>query len=179
MSDSARNLMEIYDDIELCYKVLGLTFSDPPEQVDKVCKGLVEKYTRETHDSDPEIRGKARANLDQVHDLYERITNSLIYRDYAREYEKYRQMKAAAAAEKDHKGKKAPEMIRCPYCSKPIAAKLRVCIYCHGKILTPFEMMLKKLFSKRNLIVLTVLIVMSGIVGFMLLNPSFVRNLGR
>jgi uncharacterized protein with PIN domain len=166
----------MYDDIELCYKVLGLTFSDPPDQVDKVCRGLEEKYTRELHDPDHEIRAKAQNNLDQVRDLYNRITNSLIYRDYAREYERYNKLKAETQTEKQLKVEKPPEMVRCPYCNKQISEKLKVCLYCHGKILTPTELMLQKVFSKRNIAVAAVFLILVAGGVFLALNPQLLHR---
>jgi len=166
--------MEIYDDIDLCYKVLGLTFSDPPDQVDKVYRGLVDKYNAEMHSSDMEARQKAKANQDQLHDLYERITNSMIYRDYAREYEKYNSLKKELA-EKKPKEEKPAVMVRCPYCNKLISEKIKVCMYCHGKILSPMEMMLKKVFSARNLVIFVVLLVFIAAGVLLMLNPQLMK----
>jgi len=176
VSDSSKNLMEIYDDIDLCYKVLGLTFSDPPDQVDKVYRGLVEKYNNEMHSSDPEARQKAKENQEQLHDLYERITSSMIYKDYAREYEKYNSLKKELA-DKKQKEEKPAVMVRCPYCSKLISEKIKVCMYCHGKILSPMEMMLKKFCSKRNFVVMAVVLlcVVAGIL--LVLYPQLLNKL--
>jgi hypothetical protein len=176
VSDPNKNLMEIYDDIDLCYKVMGLTFSDPPDKVDSVYKELVDKYTRESHGADLERRQGAQVNLEQVHDLYERITSSLIYKDYAREYEKYKQLKAEQnKGKKKPEAEKPPEMMRCPYCDKQISAKLKECIYCHGKILTPMEMLMKKFFSTRNMIIVSVVLVLiiAGVV--IALNPQLLK----
>jgi len=175
VSDSSRNLMEIYDDIDLCYKVLGLTFSDPPDQVDKVYRGLVDKYNSEMHSSGPEARQKAKENQEQLHDLYERITSSMIYKDYAREYEKYNQLKKELA-DKKHKEEKPAVMVRCPYCSKLISEKIKVCMYCHGKILSPMEMMLKKVFSKRNVVVMAVLLLVIAAGVLLALNPQLLKR---
>lgn len=181
MADSGKNLNEIYDDIDLCYKVMGLTFSDPPEKVDRVYKTLVQEYTRGASTGDPASRQTAKANLEQVNELYERITSSQIYKDYAREYEKYKQLKEAQKAEKVNQQKKAPEpekptVINCPYCNKKIGAELKVCIYCHHKILTPFEQMLEKLFSTRNVIIMVVVVVLivAGVV--IALNPQLLQR---
>lgn len=163
MADAGKNLNEIYDDIDLCYKVMGLTFSDPPDKVDRVYKGLVAEYTKNMSMGDPTARQNAKANLEQVQDLYERITNSMIYKDYAKEYEKYKQLKAAEKTEKASKQKAAPEpvkptVINCPYCNKKISADLKVCLYCHHKILTPFEQMMAKIFSTTNIIIMVAVV---------------------
>jgi len=159
MSDATKNLAEIYDDIDLCYKVMGLTFSDPPDQVDKVYHSLVDKYKRELNAANTELRQQAKINLDQVNDLYERITSSMIYKDYAREYEKYKQLKADEALSKKQKQEVEKEtLMNCPHCNKRIPVTLKVCIYCNGKILSPAELMMVKLFSKRNVLVFSVVL---------------------
>lgn len=165
MSDNTKDLTAIYDDIELCYKVMGLSFSDPPEKVDRIYKGLVAEYTKSASFGDPTSRQNAKTNLEQVNDLYERITSSTIYKDYAREYEKYKQLKEMAKAEKSGKHEKTPEIakptvVNCPYCNKKISAELKVCIYCHHKILTPFEQAVAKLFSTRNIVIMVVAVLL-------------------
>lgn len=176
MSDPNKNLMEIYDDIDLCYKVMGLTFSDPPDKVDKVYNELVDRYTRESHGSDMEARQKSQVNLEQVHDLYERITSSMIYKDYAREYEKYKQLKAEQTKDKKQpEAEKPPEMMRCPYCNKQFSAKLKVCIYCHGKILTPMEKLMQKFFSTRNVIIISVVAALIVVGVIIVLSPGLFK----
>jgi hypothetical protein len=148
MSETAKNLTEIYDDIDLCYKVMGLTFSDPPDRVDRVYNVLIAEYTKNAQSSDPALTDEAIINLEQTKDLYERITNSLIYKDYAREYEKYKQLKAEEMqARKEKQESEKGEMVNCPYCRKLISTKLKACLYCHGKILSPMGLLTKKLFT--------------------------------
>jgi len=171
MASGEKNLTEIDDDIDLCYKAMGLSFSDPPDKVDRVYKTLVAEYTKGMSVGDPTARQNAKGNLEQVQDLYERITSSTIYKDYAREYEKYKQLKEAERAEKGNKQKAAPEpvkptVINCPYCNKKISVDLKVCLYCHHKILTPFEQMMAKIFSTRNIIMAVVLALIVAAVVF-------------
>lgn len=173
MSESTKNLAEIYDDIDLCYKVMGLTFSDPPDRVDRVYKGLIEEYTQKLRSDDPAVRKEAQDNLTQTKELYERITSSMIYNDYAREYEKYKQLKAEEmAARKQKQEAEKEQMVNCPYCNKLISPKLKVCMYCRGKILTPMELLMSKVFSRKNLIVMAVVLVLvvAGVVITM--NPQ-------
>ncbi|MEI6208321.1 MAG: hypothetical protein WCP20_16190 [Desulfuromonadales bacterium] len=156
-------------DIELCYKAMGLSFSDNPEQVQQTYKKLKDEYTRAIRSPDPAERSNASENLKQLEELFETITGSLIYKDYAREYEKYKAIKAEQLSERKQKQqqKQAEDkeaVINCPYCHKPIAAKLKMCIYCHGKILTPMEQLMAKLFNTRNMIVLAVVLVVVAVV---------------
>jgi hypothetical protein len=148
MGDSAKNLMEIYDDIDLCYKVMGLTFSDNPERVDRVYKGLMEEYDRDLKSNDPAVRKQAQENIDQTKDLYERITGSMIYKDYAREYEKYKQLKEEERKEKQLKAEAArASMIPCPHCGKLISASLKSCMYCNKSLPSAAVLKLKGMFS--------------------------------
>lgn len=181
MSDSAEKDKE-YSDIELCYKAMGLSFSDNPEQVERTYRKLKDEYTKVMRSTDLAARGTAAENLKQLEELFATITGSLIYKDYAREYEKYKELKAeqlAARKQKQlEKQQAAPKeaLVDCPYCRKPISAKLKVCIYCHGKILTPMEQMMAKLFSTRNLMILTVVavLVIAGVV--LMSNPQLLKR---
>jgi len=172
VADTTKNLMEIYDDIDLCYKVMGLTFSDPPDKVDKVYNGLIAEYTKSMQSTDPAARQAAKDNLEQTKDLYERITGSMIYKDYAREYEKYKQLKAEEMQVRKQKQEAEKEvMASCPYCNRQIPAKHKVCIYCHGKILTPMELLMVKVFSKRNTIIMAIVLLVIAIgVALLLIN---------
>jgi hypothetical protein len=156
-----------FSDIELCYKAMGLSFSDNPEQVEKTYRSLKDEYTKAIHSHDLTARAAASENLKQLEELFITITGSLIYKDYAREYEKYKALKAEKLAERKLKQEQKPvvkeTLVNCPYCHKPISPKLKVCIYCHGKILTPMEQLMAKVFSTRNLIVFIAVLVLVGL----------------
>lgn len=165
MSNSEKNLSEIYDDIGLCYKVLGLEFSDPPQKVDHVYKTLVAENTKASHSPDPSVRQNAAAELAQLEELYSRITSSQIYKDYAREYEKYKRFKEEEAAAKHSKEKpqeqmQQPAFIKCPYCNRQLPFGTKVCNYCRHKILTPFEKFMEQIFTTKNMIILVVILIL-------------------
>ena len=167
-------------DIELCYKAMGLSFSDNPEQVEKTYQKLKDEYSKGMRSSDATERSTAAGNFKQLEELYTTITGSLIYKDYAREFEKYKAGKAEELAKRKQKLQQKPvvkeALIKCPYCQKPIAAKMKVCIYCHGKILMPIEKIIAKVFSTRNLIILTVIVVL-GIAGVIIVsNPQLLKR---
>jgi hypothetical protein len=167
-------------DIELCYKAMGLSFSDNPEQVEKTYRTLKDEYSKSIYSSDAAERSAASENLKQLEELFSTITGSLIYKDYAREYDKYKALKDEQNAARKKKQQQKPVIkethINCPYCKKLIAPKLKVCIYCHGKILTPLEKIMAKVFSTRNLIILTVIVVLV-IVGVILKsNPQLYKR---
>jgi hypothetical protein len=174
--DSTKNLTEIYDDIDLCYKVMGLTFSDPPDRVDRVYNGLIEEYNHNLHSGDQAVRKQAQENIEQTKDLYERITNSMIYKDYAREYEKYKLLKAEEMqARKQKQEAVKEELVNCPYCRKMISPKLKVCLYCHGKILTPMEILMKKIFTTKNMVAASIVVVLIVVGVVLALNPQLIN----
>jgi hypothetical protein len=179
MSDLSEKEKEL-SDIELCYKAMGLSFSDNPEQVEKTYRKLKDEYGKSMHSPDLAERASASENMKQLEELFTTITGSLIYKDYAREYEKYKSLKAEKLAEHRLKQQQKPvvkeTLVNCPYCKKLIAPKLKVCIYCHGKILTPMEMLMAKVFSTRNLIVATIVVVLV-IAGVVLIsNPQLLKR---
>lgn len=163
MSENSQQEKE-FSDIELCYKAMGLSFSDNPEQVEKTYRKLKDEYGKAMRSADQSQRVTATENLKQLEELFTTITGSLIYKDYAREYEKYKALKAEQMAARKQKQQQQPvvkeALVNCPYCKKLIAPKLKVCIYCHGKILTPLEQMMAKVFSTRNLVILTIVVVL-------------------
>lgn len=162
MADSSQQEKE-FSDIELCYKAMGLSFSDNPEQVEKTYRKLKDEYTAAMRSSDMTVRAGSAENLKQLEELFTTIKESLIYKDYAREYEKYQALKAEQMAARKQKQQQQPvvkeALVNCPYCKKMISPKLKVCIYCHGKILTPMEQMMAKVFSTRNLVVAMVVFI--------------------
>jgi hypothetical protein len=161
MSDASEKELS---DIELCYKAMGLSFSDNPEKVERTYQKLKDEYNKIIRSPDVAARSAASENLKQLEELFKTITGSLIYKDYAREFEKYKAQKAELMAERKQKQEQKPvvkeTMIDCPYCRKSISAKLKVCLYCRGKILTPMEQLMAKFFSTRNLIIITVVVVL-------------------
>lgn len=178
MSDGAEKEREL-SDIELCYKAMGLSFSDNPEQVEKTYRKLKDEYGRSMRSADVAERTAATENLKQLEELFTTITGSLIYKDYAREFEKYQALKAERLAERKLKQQQKPvvkeTLVSCPYCRKTIAQSLKVCIYCHGKILTPMEQIVAKVFSTRNVVVVIVVLVLVGAGVFMKLNPGLFK----
>ena len=179
MSDDAKKENEL-SEIELCYKAMGLSFSDNPEQVEKTYRKLKDEYNRGMHSNDSSERSAAAENLHQLEELFKTITGSLIYKDYAREYEKYKEVKAEEIAAR--KQKQAEQhavkdaLIICPYCSKPISTKLKACIYCHGKILTPTELLMEKMFSTRNIVIAAIVavLVVAGVI--LMTNPELLKR---
>jgi hypothetical protein len=177
VSELKKNLTEFYDDIELCYKGMGLTFSDTPDKVDKVYNSLVAKYTSDMKSSAPGVRQAAKDNLEQMKELHERITSSMIYKDYAREYEKYMQYKEENKQARRQKQEAEREsMAICPHCNRQIPAKQKVCIYCQGKIMSPMDQLMGKVFSTRNLVVAAIVILFAIAAVVLLSNPQLLKR---
>ncbi|MFZ4855455.1 MAG: hypothetical protein ACOYL3_03580 [Desulfuromonadaceae bacterium] len=177
MSEVSENELS---DIELCYKAMGLSFSDNPEQVEKTYRKLKDEYSKAIRSSDATERSTASENMKQLEELFTTITGSLIYKDYAREYEKYKALKDEQNAARRKKQQQKPVVIEkhinCPYCKKLIAPKLKVCIYCHGKILTPMEKIMAKVFSTRNLIIITIIVVLAIVGVIIVSNPQLLKH---
>ena len=55
-----------FSDIELCYKAMGLSFSDNPEQVEKTYRKLKDEYTKAIRSTDQKERLAASENLKQL-----------------------------------------------------------------------------------------------------------------
>ncbi|GAM07853.1 hypothetical protein OR1_00122 [Geobacter sp. OR-1] len=178
MSDSAKNLAEKYDNLELCYKVMGLSFSDPPEKVDKVFNNLMAGYKQKLRSSKPDEAQDAQMNIEQIQEIYERITNSMIYKDYAREYEKYKNAQNAVKEERQMKAHvEKSTFVNCPSCGKILNIGFKTCPYCRKKVYTPAEMMMMKIFSTRNIIIAAVVILAIAAVGIYLFKPELVKFL--
>ena len=166
-----------YEQIELCYKVLGLSLSDPPEKIDQQYRSLLDQYNRQLKIGDPGSRQEAKANLEQVEELYATITGSLIYKDYAREYAKYKELKEHTQKERHQKSEEQKKVqLNCPYCGKILAASVKTCPYCHQKYRSPTEMLLMEIFSVRNIVIFLVLVVLIGAGIFLMKNPQLLQS---
>jgi hypothetical protein len=178
MSNTAEKEKE-FSDIELCYKAMGLSFSDNPEQVERTYRKLKGEYSKAMRSTGPTERAGASENLKQLEGLFTTITGSLIYKDYAREYEKYKALKTEHMAVRKQKQQQQSvvkeTLFNCPYCKKPIAPQMKVCIYCHGKILTPMEELMAKVFKTRNIIVAVIVLALVGLGAVMMLNPDLFK----
>lgn len=166
-------------DIELCYKAMGLSFSDSPEIVERTYRKLKEEYGKAMRSSDLSERATATENLKQLEELFTTITGSMIYKDYAREYEKYKAIKADELAARKQKQAEKPVvkevLVDCPFCHKPISPKLKVCMYCRGKILSPMEKMMASMFTTRNTIILAVVVLLIVAAVVVSLNPQLLK----
>lgn len=138
-----------FPDIDLCYKAMGLSFSDSPERVERTYLRLKDEYGKAIRSPDVAVRTAATEDLKQLEELYTTITGSLIYKDYAKEYERHTALKAeqhaARAAKQATAGTGA--LVACPHCRKQIASHLAVCIYCHGKLSPSAEGLMSKVLS--------------------------------
>lgn len=121
-------------DAATCYKALGLSFSDPPPQVEKAYLKIKEECSRAMRSGDPAMREKGTEKLLLLEEMYATITKSLVYKDHAKEYEK---RKAVEEEERQARQQKLAEeksaLIICPGCGKMIPAHLAVCVYCNKK----------------------------------------------
>lgn len=151
-----------FPDIDLCYKAMGLSFSDSPEKVERTYRKLKDDYSRGMRSSDLTERAVAPENLKNLEELFITITGSLIYKDYAKEYERYKELKTEQSVARKLKLPTAANgaLIVCPRCNKQIASNLKVCIYCHGKIATPMGPLMGNMLSTKNIIVVTIIVVL-------------------
>jgi len=172
MSEMSENELS---NIELCYKAMGLSFSDNPEQVERTYRKLKEQYGKAMRSADPSERAGANENLKQLEELFTTITGSVIYKDYAREYAKYKESKAEEQATRKQKQVEKPVvkdiLVNCPYCHKLISPKLKVCMYCRGKILTPMEKMIENFFTTKSIIIITVVLLLIAVGVLVAMNP--------
>ena len=176
MSDEAAKERELAD-VELCYKAMGLSFSDPPETVSRVYRKLKGDYETALRGGDVAARKTAGDNLKQLEELYATITSSLIYKDYAREYEKYKQAREAERQEKLQKAKSKPvPMKHCPFCGKEFMAALPSCPHCRRKYVSPTEMMMQKYFTGRNIAIAAVVAAFIVTVVVLAANPGLFKR---
>mgnify|MGYP005824727103 CR=1 FL=1 len=121
-------------DVGMCYKALGLSFSDPPPQVEKMYLKIKGDGTKAMRSEDPAVRKNATEKLQLLEEMYATITNSLVYRDYAKQYEKRKQIEEEERqAQKQKKQEEQSSLVICPNCGKMIPASLEVCVYCNKK----------------------------------------------
>lgn len=124
-------------DAATCYKALGLSFSDPPPQVEKMYLKIKEDCSKAIRSTDPAMRKNGTEKLQLLEEMYTTITKSLVYKDYAREYEKRKAIEEEAHQTQQQKlDEEKSALVICPGCGKMIPAYLAVCVYCNKKTKT-------------------------------------------
>lgn len=134
-------------DIALCYQALGTTISATPAQLEQHYKSLTEEYKKKLLSQDTAIREAARANLEQVSVMYEKIKGSITYRAMEKDFLKNRGNAAEAAP-------KRPEMrvtVHCSCCNGLIPKGLRTCPICKSPLYSAMEQRMRAILAPKKL----------------------------
>ena len=87
MSDQ-KNKNDELKDIDLCYKALGLSIGDSPQQVESTYTRLMEIYNNNMKSPDGHVRQDAKNNMELIADMYANIKDSVTYQAMEKEYAK-------------------------------------------------------------------------------------------
>jgi predicted nucleic acid-binding Zn ribbon protein len=171
MSDQ-KNKNDELKDIDLCYKALGLSIGDSPQQVESTYTRLMEIYKNNMKSPDGHVRQEAKNNMELIADMYANIKDSVTYQAMEREY-----AKKGKLAESGGKGSASNNEAllqkgiykECPSCQSVISKTEKKCPKCKEDLTSGFERFRKDYLTKTNVIVFSVLliIIIIAVVGFM------------
>lgn len=148
-------------DIELCYTAMGLSIGDSPAKIEMMYNRLCEMYKAKLIASDPRAHMEAKENLDLIEEMYNKIKNSVTYQSMAKDYEKRGKLQGeerSRPSDIDATLLKS-SMMNCPKCHTVISKDSKVCPRCKTPILTQYEMIMKTVFTKTNIIVFFCIVV--------------------
>ena len=159
-------------DVDLCYKGLGASTTDSPEQIEAKYRRLIETCKGELRSPDPRARENAKNQLVLFEDLYNKIKNSAMYQSTAKEYEKRNRERAPSPAADGPVMKS--NLIHCPSCNAMIGKGLASCPVCKADFRTRTDKIVQNYIAKTpNLttlsLVLVLLLVLVGALIFLVL----------
>lgn len=141
-------------DIALCYQALGTDISATPAQLERLYVSLAAEYKKKLLSTDPSVRDAARANLEQVGVMYEKIKGSITYRAM--------ENKSANAAEaRPGRAARGPEVrvtVHCTCCNGLIPKGLRTCPICKSPLYSAAEQKMRAHLAPKRLAVYFVIV---------------------
>jgi hypothetical protein len=159
-------------DIELCYTAMGLSMGDSPAKIEMSYKRLVEMYKANLAAPDHRAREEAKDSLRLIEEMYDKIKNSVTYQSMLREQERRSKLQGGTErARTPNAGarKMDSSVMKCPMCLTVITKGVKRCPRCKGRIYTPAEKLMNKIFTKTNAIMFfcVVLLVVMAFIGLM------------
>lgn len=163
-------------DIDLCYKALGLSMGDSPQQVEMTYNRLMDIYKNNMKSADGQVRMDAKNNMELISDMYANIKSSVTYQAMEKEYSK--KSKLSNDAGKSNAAKRdAPAMKsiykECPSCTAMVSKSATKCPTCKYN----FQTVTDRILASKNLIILGVIVVLVvvGIAGY--LNRALIADI--
>lgn len=167
-------------DVILCYKAMGISIDDSPEQIERTYKLLTEEYRKNLASLDPAVRENARNSMVLVKEMYDKIKGSITYTAKAKECLKAGMREAdgpktsrAATAVKVEKSR----LMNCPSCRSMINIGLKTCPICKTRIYSKTEKFLNQYFTKTTIIILCLFLLIGILAGLGIMYPAQVRAL--
>jgi hypothetical protein len=177
MQMTAEEQQEDITDVALCYQSLGVPLDASPERIEQVYKSITEDYKRKLASKDAAEREEARASLDLLRVMYEKILNSVTYRTMERDHLKKGTVAAAAARRPVHKVvAESRNMINCPRCNGLIAKTAKSCPICKSPVYGPLERALRELFTVKKVIVFCVVLSLIVFAALRFTHPELFTN---
>jgi hypothetical protein len=143
-------------DIELCYTAMGLSMGDSPAKIEMTYKRLVEMYKANLAAPDHRAREEAKGSLRLIEEMYDKIKNSVTYQSMLREQERRGKLQGGAERARTANagaGMMDRSLMHCPMCHTVITKGIKICPRCKGRIYTPAEKLMNKIFTKTNMII--------------------------
>lgn len=145
-------------DVVLCYQALGTDLSASPAKLGHLYNSLTEEYKKKLASQDAATREAARANLEQVNEMYRKIKDSTTYRTMEKEHLKRNANQAEAVAKKAALGAKAVVRVHCTCCNGLIPKGLRICPICKSPLYSGLERTMRAHLAPKKLVLYFVIL---------------------
>ena len=167
MSDPRKN--EELTDIDLCYKALGLSVGDSPEQIEATYNRLTDIYKNNMKSADAHVRDEAKNSLTLIADMYENIKASVTYQAMEKEYAKKGKLSGDAGKIKAEAAAMRNTHKECPSCMAMVIKSATKCPTCKHEFKTAADKIMGQFLTKTNVIIVSVIILLAvvGIVGYL------------
>ena len=167
-------------DIELCYTAMGLSIGDSPAQIEITYKRLVEMYKANLTAPDHQTREDAKASLRLIEEMYDKIKNSVTYQSMLRDQQRQSKLQGETARARTSNagaGMMDKSVMKCPMCHTVIKKGVKFCPRCKGRIYTTAEKLMNIIFTKTNLIIFSVVMLLAITVFFGLMFQEQIKDL--
>lgn len=144
-------------DVVLCYQALGTDLSASPAKLGHLYNSLTEEYKKKLASQDAATREAARANLEQVNEMYSKIKASATYRTMEKDHLK-RSANLAEAGAKKAAGAKAVVRVHCTCCNGLIPKGLRICPICKSPLYSGLERTMRAHLAPKKLVLYFVIL---------------------
>jgi rubrerythrin len=161
-------------DVVLCYQSMGIALDASPDVVEERFRTLSEQYKKKLSSPEAAVRDDAKASLELMGEMYQKIRKSVTYLAAEKDHEKKTARPVAGAkTRRVHSAVAAKSLLmNCPRCNGSVVKGSKVCPVCKTQILTPAQRIGKILLSPKMMVLYLVVLALAALAAVKLLQPD-------